>query len=57
MPSTVPAIEGDTIRFHLVNPEDGLHSFVLPPELSVALPGLQATTTTYVARADTARGT
>jgi len=56
MPSTVPAIEGDTIRFHLVNPEDGLHSFVLPPELSVALPGLQATTT-YVARADTARGT
>jgi hypothetical protein len=50
MPSTVAAIEGDTIQFHLVNPEDDLHSFVLPPELSVALPGLKATTATYVAR-------
>lgn len=50
MPSTVTAIEGDTIQFHLINPEDDLHSFVLPPDLSVALPGLQATTATYVAR-------
>jgi plastocyanin len=50
MPSTVTVVEGDTIRFHFLNPEDDLHSFVLPPELSVALPGLQATTATYVAR-------
>ncbi len=49
-PSTVTAIEGDTIQFHFINPEDDLHSFVLLPDLSVALPGLQTTTATYVAR-------
>ncbi len=50
MPSTVTVIEGDTIEFHFINPEDDLHSFVLPPELSVALLGLRTTTATYVAR-------
>jgi len=49
-PSTVTVIEGDTIQFHFINPEDDLHSFVLAPDLSVALPGLQTTTATYVAR-------
>lgn len=50
MPSTVTVIEGDTVRFRLINPEDDLHSFVLPPALSVALPGQQTTTATYVAK-------
>jgi plastocyanin len=50
MPSTVTVIEGDTIQFQFINPEDDLHSFVLLPDLSVALPGLKTTTVTYVAR-------
>jgi uncharacterized cupredoxin-like copper-binding protein len=50
MPSTVTVLQGDTIHFRLVNPEDDLHSFVLGQELSVALPGMTTTTATYVAR-------
>jgi plastocyanin len=50
MPSTVTVIEGDTIQFRFINPEDDLHWFVLLPDLSVALPGLQTTTATYIAR-------
>lgn len=50
MPSTVTVIEGDIIQFHFINPEDDPHSFVLLPDLSLALPGLQTTTATYVAR-------
>jgi plastocyanin len=48
-PSTVTVVEGDTIHFTLINPEDDLHSFVLP-DLAVTLPGQKTTTATYVAR-------
>ena len=48
-PSTVTVVEGDTIRFTLINPEDDVHSFVLP-DLAVPLPGQKTTTATYVAR-------
>jgi len=50
MPSTITVVEGDTIQFRFINPEDDLHSFVLPPDLSLALPGLQTTFVRYVAR-------
>lgn len=49
VPSTVTVMAGDTIRFRFVNPEDDVHSFVLP-DFSVALPGQAVTTATYVAR-------
>lgn len=48
-PSTVTVVEGDTIRFTLINPEDDLHSFILP-DLAVSLPGMRTTTATYVAK-------
>lgn len=48
-PGTLVALEGDTIHFTLVNPEDDAHTFVLP-DLAVALPGQQMTHATYVAR-------
>jgi plastocyanin len=48
-PSTVTVIEGDTIHFTLINPEDDVHSFVLP-DLAVQLPGMTTTTATYVAK-------
>ena len=48
-PSTLTVVEGDTIHFTFVNPEDDLHSFTLP-DFAVALPGQQITTATYVAR-------
>lgn len=48
-PSTITVVEGDTIRFTFINPEDDVHSFVLP-DLSVALPGQRVTHATYVAR-------
>ena len=48
-PSTVTVIEGDTIHFTLINPEDDVHSFVLP-DLAVQLPGMKTTTATYVAK-------
>lgn len=47
-PSTVTVAEGDTIHFTLINPEDDVHSFVLP-DLAVSLPGQRTTTATYVA--------
>jgi uncharacterized cupredoxin-like copper-binding protein len=50
LPGTVTVVEGDTIQFRLVNPEDDLHSFVLPPDLSVALPGQQTANATWIAR-------
>jgi len=49
VPSTIVVTAGDTIRFTFVNPEDDLHSFVLP-DLTVPLPGQQETHATYVAR-------
>lgn len=38
MPSTVTVYAGDTLRLTLINPEDDLHSFVLPG-YAVSLPG------------------
>jgi plastocyanin len=49
-PSAITVYEGDTIHFTLVNPEDDQHSFVLPPDLSLALPPQSRVAATYVAR-------
>lgn len=48
-PSAITVVQGDTIRFTFINPEDDVHSFVLP-DFSVALPGQKVTHATYVAR-------
>lgn len=48
-PSTVTVVEGDTIHFTLINPEDDVHSFILP-DLAVSLPAQKTTTATYVAK-------
>jgi plastocyanin len=42
VPSTLTAVEGDTIHFTFVNPEDDEHNFVLPG-LAVELPGKSIT--------------
>jgi len=48
-PSTITVVEGDTVRFTLVNPEDDPHSFILPG-LAAAMPGQTITHATYFAR-------
>jgi plastocyanin len=48
-PSTITVVEGDTIHFTFINPEDDVHSFVLP-DLVVPLPPQRTTTATYVAK-------
>jgi uncharacterized cupredoxin-like copper-binding protein len=48
-PSTVTVVEGDTIHFVFINPEDDVHSFVLP-DFAVSLPPQQTTQATYVAK-------
>ena len=48
-PSTVTVIEGDTIQFTFINPEDDAHSFVMS-DLAVSLPAQKTTTATYVAK-------
>lgn len=48
-PSTLTVVEGDTIHFTFINPEDDLHSFVLP-DFFVSLPGGKRVDTTYVVR-------
>lgn len=48
-PSTLTVVEGDTIHFTFINPEDDVHSFILP-DLAVSLPGQTRTSTTYVAK-------
>lgn len=48
-PSAIAVVEGDTIHFTFINPEDDLHSFVLP-DLVVSLPAQKITTALYVAR-------
>ena len=48
-PSSITVIEGDTIHFNFINPEDDVHSFVLP-DLVVPLPPQKTTTATYVAK-------
>ena len=49
VPSTLTVVEGDTIQFEFLNPEDDPHSFVLP-DLNVPLPPQSVTRATYVAR-------
>jgi len=48
-PSSITVVEGDTIAFTFVNPEDDAHTFTLP-DLAVPLPGLHIVHATYVAR-------
>jgi plastocyanin len=48
VPSSITAVEGDTLRLTVINPEDDAHTLVLPG-LALALPGLKTTRTTYVA--------
>jgi plastocyanin len=48
-PSTFTVVQGDTIEWDLINPEDDEHSFVLP-DLAVPMPGGTAKHVTYVAR-------
>jgi plastocyanin len=48
VPSTVTVVEGDTIHFTLVNPEDDEHKFVLE-DLVVDLPGQTVNRATYLA--------
>jgi hypothetical protein len=61
-PSTLIAVEGDTIQFTIINPEDDEHGFLIPdctaddvgsfvlPDCGVALPPQQVTHATYLAR-------
>lgn len=49
VPSTLTVVAGDTIHFTFVNPEDDLHTFVLP-DFAVSLPGQRITEATYIAR-------
>ncbi|MGD0484258.1 MAG: cupredoxin domain-containing protein [Gemmatimonadales bacterium] len=49
VPSTVTVVEGDTVRFRFVNPEDDAHTFVLG-DLAVGLPGQSTTHATWIAR-------
>lgn len=48
-PSSITVVEGDTLHFTFINPEDDTHSFVLP-DLAIPLPGQKTTTATYVAK-------
>jgi plastocyanin len=48
-PSTIVVVEGDTIHFTFINPEDDDHSFVLP-DLAVPLPPQETTRVTYIAK-------
>jgi plastocyanin len=48
-PSSITVVEGDTVHFTLINPEDDDHSFVLP-DFAAALPPQKMTEATYVAR-------
>ncbi len=49
LPSSLTVVEGDTIHFTFINPEDDQHSFVLP-DLVVQLPPQQTTYATYIAK-------
>ncbi len=49
MPSTIAAVEGDTLRLTLINPEDDDHTIVLPG-LALGLPGETTTHAVYVAK-------
>ncbi len=47
-PSTLTVVEGDTLHFTFVNPEDDAHMFVLQ-DLAVPLPGQSVTHASWVA--------
>lgn len=47
-PSTLTVVEGETIHFTFINPEDDNHSFVLP-DVAIDLRGWKATQARYVA--------
>ncbi|HVZ47638.1 MAG TPA: hypothetical protein VG916_02565 [Gemmatimonadaceae bacterium] len=47
-PSTLVVAEGDTVHFTIINPEDDVHSFVMPG-LVVSLPGNSTQHATYIA--------
>jgi uncharacterized cupredoxin-like copper-binding protein len=47
-PSSITVVQGDTIRFTFINPEDDPHSFVLP-DFAVSLAPGKTTTAIYVA--------
>jgi hypothetical protein len=49
VPSSLTVVEGDTIHFTFVNPEDDAHDFVLSG-LSVPIPAKSVTRATYLAR-------
>ena len=49
VPSSITVYAGDTLHLTFVNPEDDVHSFVLP-DFAVGLPGQTVTHATYVAR-------
>jgi plastocyanin len=48
-PSSITVVEGDTVHFTLINPEDDDHSFVLP-DFAVAMPPQKTVEATYVAK-------
>lgn len=48
-PSSLTVVEGDTIHFTFVNPEDDAHGFVLP-DFAASLAGNSITRATYVAK-------
>jgi plastocyanin len=48
-PSTLTVYAGDTLLLTFINPEDDVHSFVLP-DLAVNIPAQSITHATYVAR-------
>jgi plastocyanin len=48
-PSTLTVVVGDTVHFTFINPEDDVHSFVLP-DLVVPLAPQKITHATYVAK-------
>ena len=48
-PNVITAVEGDTLRFTLLNPEDDEHAFVLR-DLLVKLPPLSRQEATYIVR-------
>jgi plastocyanin len=61
-PSALTVVEGDTVRFTLINPEDDEHAFLIPgctdrdggsfvlPDCGVDLPPQHVTHATYIAR-------
>ncbi len=49
MPSTIAAVQGDTLRLTLINPEDDDHTIVLPG-LALGLPGGRTTHAVYIAK-------